>query len=203
MSKVVFSITVSLDGFVAGPNDNPENGMGDGGLRLFDWYFNGTVPVPISDGQMILKVSPQSAEILQEHISMTGAGIWGRRTFDIARGWDGHPPTSPCFIVTHHAPEQWSYTDSPFIFVTDGVESAVHQAKIMAGEKNVVVSTANIFQQCLKKNLIDEIHLDLVPVLLGSGVRLFDKFDSLPIQLKLIRSIETPDVTHLSYQVLM
>jgi hypothetical protein len=98
MGKVVFNMTVSLDGFVAGPNDSPENGLGDGGDQLFKWYFSGDTEIPISDGNMVLKVSPQSAEILKEALGTYGAGVWGRRTFDIAHGWGGHPPGSPFLL---------------------------------------------------------------------------------------------------------
>ena len=84
MGKVTFNMTMSLDGFVAGPNDGPDNGMGDGGMRLFDWYASGDIEVPISDGNMTLKVSAQSAKILKEAIATYGAGVWGRKTFDIA-----------------------------------------------------------------------------------------------------------------------
>ena len=100
MGKVTFNMTVSLDGFVAGPNDGPDNGLGDGGDRMFEWYFSGNTEIPISDGNMVLKVSSQSAELLQEAFKHYGAGVWGRRTFDIARAWGGHPPGSPAFIVT-------------------------------------------------------------------------------------------------------
>lgn len=201
MGKVTFNITVSLDGFVAGPNDNPDNGLGDGGERLFDWYFNGDTEIPISDGNMILKVSPQSAEILQKSMLSFGAGVWGRRTFDIARAWGGHPPGSPCFIVTHNIPQEWVYARSPFIFVTDGVESAIRQAKQAAGDKDVVVCTANILQQCLSASLMDEIHIDVAPILLGGGVRLFDHLSNAPIKLEGIRVIEAPGVTHLGYSI--
>ena len=201
MGKVTFNITVSLDGFVAGPNDNPDNGLGDGGERLFDWYFSGDTEIPISDGNMILKVSPQSAEILQTAMSTYGAGVWGRRTFDIARGWGGHPPGSPCFIVTHNIPQEWVYARSPFTFVTDGVESAIRQAKQAAGDKDVVVCTASILQQCLSTGLMDEIHIDVAPILLGGGVRLFDHLSNAPIKLEGIRMIEAPGVTHLGYRI--
>ena|SRR5688572_2890056 len=163
MGKVVFNMTVSLDGFVAGPNDGPDNGMGDGGDALFKWYFSGDTEIPISDGNMVLKVSPQSAEILKEALATYGAGVWGRRTFDIARAWGGHPPGSPAFVVTHTVPQEWVYKGSPFTFVTDGVESAIHQAKQAAGEKDVVVCTASILQQCLNLGLMDEIHIDVAP----------------------------------------
>ena len=123
MGKVVFHIAMSLDGFVAGPNDNPDNGLGDGGDQLHTWYFNGSVEIPISDGDMALKVSPQSAELLKEWMAKAGAEVWGRRTFDITRAWGGHPPSpAPCFIVTHAAPQEWMKEGSPFTFVTDGVD---------------------------------------------------------------------------------
>jgi dihydrofolate reductase len=201
MGKVTFNITVSLDGFVAGPNDSPENGLGDGGDRLFEWYFSGDTEIPISDGNMVLKVSKQSAEILQEAMNSYGAGVWGRRTFDIARAWGGHPPGSPCFIVTHNVPQEWVYEGSPFTFITDGVESAVRQAKQVAGDKDVVVCTASILQQCLTLGLMDEIHIDMAPTLLGGGVRLFDQLGIAPIGLERIRAVAAPGVTHLGYRV--
>jgi dihydrofolate reductase len=201
MGKVTFNITVSLDGFVAGPNDSPENGLGDGGERLFEWYFSGNTEIPISDGNMVLKVSQQSAAILKEAMNTYGAGVWGRRTFDIARAWGGHPPGTPCFIVTHNVPQEWVYEGSPFTFVTDGVESAIHQAKQAAGGKDVVVCTASILQQCLNAGLMDEIHIDVAPILLGSGVRLFDHLGEAPIELERIRAIEAPGVIHLGFRV--
>ncbi len=200
MGKVVFNITMSLDGFVAGPNDSPDNGLGDGGDRLFKWYFGGNTEIPISDGNMVLKVSPQSAELIKEAIGKQGAGVWGRRTFDIAHGWGGHPPVSPCFIVTHSVPQEWIKEGSPFTFVADGVESAIRQAKKAAGDKNVVVSTASILQQCLNLGLMDEIHVDVVPYLLGKGVRLFDHLRE-PIEMESIRVIDAPGVTHLGFRV--
>jgi dihydrofolate reductase len=202
MGKVVFNMTVSLDGFVAGPNDGPENGMGNGGDRLFNWYFSGDTEIPISDGNMILKVSAQSAELLKAAFETYGAGIWGRRTFDIAKAWGGHPPGSPCFIVTHTVPQEWVKEGSPFTFVTDGVESAIRQAKEVAGNKNVVICTASILQQALKAGLVDEIYLDVAPVLLGAGVRLFDHLGPEPLELENIQAIEAPGVTHLGFRVI-
>jgi len=201
MGKVTFNMTMSLDGFVAGPNDGPDNGMGDGGMRLFDWYASGDIEIPISDGNMTLKVSTQSAEILKEAFASYGAGVWGRKTFDIAHAWGGHPPGSPAFIVTHRVPQEWDKPSSPFTFVTDGVESAIRQAKKAAGDKDVVVCTASILQQCLKAGLMDEIHIDVVPVLLGAGVRLFDNLGTEHIELECIRAIEAPGVTHLGFRV--
>src|SRR5512134_2661720 len=202
MGKVVFNMTVSLDGFVAGPNDGPENGLGDGGDALFNWYFSGEAEVPISDGNMVLKVSPQSAAILKEAMATYGAGVWGRRTFDIAHAWGGHPPGSPAFIVTYNVPQEWVYDGSPFTFVTDGVESAIRQAKKAAGDKDVVVCTASILQQCLNLGLMDEIHIDVAPLLLGQGVRLFDHLNIEPTTLEGIRVVAAPGVTHLGYRVI-
>ena len=201
MGKVVFNMTMSLDGFVAGPNDSPDNGLGDGGDALFNWYFSGDTEISVSEGTPVLKVSQQSAEILKEALATYGAGVWGRKTFDIARAWGGHPPGSPAFIVTHTVPQEWVYDGSPFTFVTDGVESAIQQAKKAAGDKDVVVCTASILQQCLNLGLVDEIHLDVAPLLLGKGVRLFDHLNIEPIKLERIRAIEAPGVTHLGFSV--
>jgi dihydrofolate reductase len=201
MGKVVFNMTMSLDGFVAGMNDSPENGLGDGGDALFKWYFSGDTEIKISEGTPVLKVSSQSAELLREALATYGAGVWGRRTFDIARAWGGHPPGSSCFIATHHAPQEWVYEGSPFTFVTDGVESAIRQAKAAAGDKDVVVCTASILQQCLNAGLMDEIHVDVAPLLLGSGVRMFDNLTKHPIELESIRAVEAPGVTHLGFRV--
>lgn len=202
MGKVTFNMTVSLDGFVAGPNDGPENGLGDGGQGLFNWYFSGDTEVLMTEGVPPLKVSKQSAELMKEAFSMIGAGVWGRKTFDIAHAWGGHPPGSPAFIVTHNVPHEWVKEGSPFIFVTDGVESAIRQAQKAAGEKDVVICTANILQQALKLGLVDEIHMDLAPILIGDGVSMFDRLGTGPISLELIRNVQTPHVTHLSYRVL-
>src|SRR5574341_2687874 len=137
MGKVIFHMSVALDGFVAGPNDGPDNGLGDGGEALFKWYFGGNTEVLVSEGTPVLKVSPQSAAVLKESIATQGAGVWGRRTFDIARAWGGHPPIAPSFIVTHTVPREWVKEGTPFTFVTDGVESAIRKAKKAAGDKDV------------------------------------------------------------------
>ena len=134
MGKVTFNMTMSLDGFVAGPNDGPGNGLGDGGDRLFKWYFSGNTEIRVP-GSPVLKVSSQSAELLKEAFETYGAGVWGRRTFDIAEGWGGHPPGTPCFIVTHIAPQEWVKEGSPFTFVTDGIESAIRQQRKPPGTR--------------------------------------------------------------------
>ena len=202
MGKVVFNMTTSLDGFVAGPNDSPEKGLGDGGDALFNWYFSGDTEIPISEGNMVLKVSAQSAELMKASMENYGAGVWGRKTFDIAGGWGGHPPGSPCFIITHNIPQEWVYEGSPFTFVTDGVESAIRQARQAAGDKDVVVCTASILQQCLNLGLMDEIHVDVAPLLLGKGVRLFDHLEIKPTDLERIRVLAAPGVTHLGFRVI-
>ena len=201
VGRVTFNMTMSLDGFVAGPNDGPENGLGDGGDALFKWYFSGDTEISVGSGSPVLKVSPQSAELLKEAMGSYGAGVWGRRTFDIAKAWGGHPPGTPCFILTHHPPQAWVKEGSPFIFVTDGVESAIRQAKQAAGDKNVVICTASILQQALNAKLVDEIHVDVAPVVLGSGVRLFDHLGAGAIELENIQTIAAPGVTHLGFRV--
>ena len=200
MGKVSVGITMSLDGFIAGPNDGPDNPLGDGGEQLFRWYFSGDTEVRMP-GAPVLKVSPESAELLQEAIQTMGAMVAGRRMFDIARAWGGNPPMSPCFVLTHHPPQEWVKEGSPFIFVTDGIESAIRQAKQAAGDKHVAVSTASTMQQCLNAGLLDEVHINLVPVLLGGGVRLFDHLGSAPVELERTRAVEAPGVTHLTFRV--
>jgi dihydrofolate reductase len=202
MVKVVTGLSRSLDGFIAGPNDGPERPLGDGGERLFAWYSSGDTDYRLPGTEMVFKISPQSAELLREAHSKMGAFVSGRRTFDIANGWGGRPPLGvPTFVVTHTVPQDWAYEGSPFTFVTDGVESAVEQARAAAEDKNVAVGAASIAQQCIRAGLLDEIHVDLVPVLLGGGVRLFEHLGTEPIRLERTRVIEAPGVTHLTFRV--
>jgi dihydrofolate reductase len=202
MGTVIFENSVSLDGFVAGPNDGPGNGMGDGGMRLFDWYTSGDTPFPLPGTDMVFQISRASAELLQEEWGKLGAMIVGRRMFDIAEGWGGHPPGGgACFVVTHSVPQEWVKEGSPFTFVTDGVESAVRQAQQVAGDRNVSIGSANIAQQCLTAGLLDEMLIDLAPVVLGGGVRLFDNLDTAPYELEIMRVVEGASVTHLKYRV--
>lgn len=202
MGKVIFNNSISLDGFVAGPNDNPDNGLGDGGMALFDWYFSGDVPFQMEGDVPPMKVSKASADYLREWITTVGAMVAGRRMFDIAGAWGGNPPGGgPCFILTHHPPQEWMKEGSPFTFVTDGVESAIRQAKVAAREKDVAIGSASIAQQCLRAGLLDEIHLDIAPVLLGGGVRLFENLGEMPVKLEIIQVIDTPAVTHMGYRV--
>ena len=202
MGKVIFENSVSLDGFVAGPNDNPEQGLGEGGEALFAWYESGDTALPLPGADMVFKVSAASARYLRESWSKIGAMLAGRRMFEIAHAWGGNPPGGgPCFILTHHVPNEWTGPDLPFTFVTDGIESAICQAKQAAGDKNVAVSSASVMQQCLAAGLLDEIHLDLAPVLLGDGVRLFERFGSAPVELEPFGVVQGLGVTHLRYRV--
>jgi dihydrofolate reductase len=202
MGKVIFNMSMSLDGFVAGPNDGPENPLGDGGEWLFAWYGSGDTEYKMPGGDWLFKISAASAAQLDETIKTTGAIVTGRRTFDIAKAWGGqHPLDVPVVVLTHRVPQEWVKEGSPFTFVTDGVESAVAQAKLIAGEKNVAVGSASTFQQCVKAGLLDEIHIDLTPVLLGGGVRLFEHFGSGPLELQMIQVVEGTGVTHLKYRV--
>jgi dihydrofolate reductase len=204
VGKVVSGLTMSLDGFIAGPNDGPEHPLGEGGMRLFDWYSSGDTDYVVPGGEMTFRVSAQSAELLQEVFAGIGAIVTGRRTFDITNGWGGHHPIGddvPIFVVTHSVPEGWDHEGSPFTFVTEGVEGAVEGAREAAGEKNVAVGAASIVQQCLRAGILDEVHVDLVPVLLGGGVRLFDNLGPQHIELERIQLIEAPGVTHITFRV--
>jgi len=202
MGKVSTGLSISLDGFIAGANDGPERPLGEDGERLFAWYSSGETEYRLPGTEMVFRVSPQSAELLWEAHSKIGAFVTGRRTFDITNGWGGRPPLGvPTFVVTHTVPQEWVYEGSPFTFVADGVESAVEQARAVAGDKDVGVGAASIGQQCIRAGLLDKIHLDVVPVLLGGGVRLFEHLGSRPIELERTRVIEAPEVTHLTFRV--
>jgi dihydrofolate reductase len=202
MGKVSMGLSMSLDGFIAGPNDGPERPLGEGGERIFAWYSGGDTEYRLPGTEMVFRISLQSAELLREAHSKMGAFVTGRRTFDITNGWGGSPPLGvPTFVVTHTVPQEWVYEGSPFTFVTDGVESAIEKAREAAGDKDVAVGAASIVQQCVEAGLLDEIHIDLVPVLLGGGVRLFDHLGTEPIELERTRVIEAPGVTHLTFRV--
>ncbi|MCC6167258.1 MAG: dihydrofolate reductase family protein [Caldilineaceae bacterium] len=194
MGKVVFNMSMSLDGFVAGPNDEVD--------RLFGWYFSGDTELTFPGTEMVFKLSRPSADLLREAAGTIGAIVTGRRTFDLAGAWGGHPPLGvPHFVLTHRAPQEWVKPGSPFTFVTDGIAGAVTQAKQIAGEKDVAVSSASTLQQCLQAGLVDELDIDLVPILLGAGVRLFDHLGTEPVELEQTRVIEGQGVTHLRFRV--
>jgi dihydrofolate reductase len=202
MGKVVLDITTSLDGFVAGPNDGPELPLGEGGERLHEWAYelaSWREPHGLAGGE-----TNSSSEVLEESLRAAGATIVGRRMFDNANGWGDNPPFHmPVFVLTHTAREEMAKEGgTTFTFVTDGIESAVEQAKAAAAEKNVSVGGgANTAQQCLRAGLLDEMQIHLAPLLLGGGLRLFDQIDAEQIQLEATRVIESPGVTHLRYRV--
>ncbi len=192
MGKVVFDITASLDGFVAGPNDSPELPMGEGGMRLFDWYFSS--PETPRSGETI------DPKVMEEAAQTIGAIVSGRRTYNHANGWNGeHPLHVPVFVVTHHPPENVGKFNGAFI--TDGLESAIKQAQAAAGDKAVALNSPNIAQQCLKAGLLDELSLHIVPVLLGGGVRLFDHLGTDHIELECTQAVNTEKVIHMNFRV--
>jgi len=201
VAVVLAGFTMSLDGFIADPDDNTEN--------LFDYFNSGDIEHVFPGGKMTVRLSPASAMVMRDIWQRVGAIVVGRRMFDIAHGWGGsHPLDAPVFVVSHSIPEGWPRDDAPFTFVTgvaDGVESAVEraieQAKEVAGEKLVIVAGASITQQALKAGLVDEIELDLVPVLLGRGIRAFEYLGIEPIKLERIIGVLAPDVTHLRFRV--
>lgn len=200
MGKVVVDLSVSLDGFIAGPNDGPENGLGDGGERLHEWLFNGATA---SVHNEIFKLSSSSAQVFDESLQTTGAVVMGRRWFDIGeKPWGDDPPFRvPVFVLTHRARKTLNRGKSTFTFVTDGIESALEKAQAAAGNKDVAVGAANIAQQFLKAGLLDEIQIHLVPILLGGGVRLFQHLGNEPIELERMKVIESPEVTHLWFRI--
>lgn len=199
MAKVIIDLSMSLDGFITGPNPTKEQGLGENGETLHEWYFNG--PKPSSRSEFFSPLGASMA-VAEEMFDTTGAMVVGRSMYDLVEGWGGnHPiPGVQIFLVTHHAPETLPQGHSPIKVVTDGIERAVAHAKAAAGDKNVTVGGANIAQQCLNAGLVDEIYIHLVPVLLGSGTRLFENLDS-PLDLEQIEIIEAPGVTHLKYRV--
>lgn len=184
MAKVVLSYSMSLDGFVAGADVGVDEPMGKGGERLHDWLFK---PASEVDREMAAEASP-------------GAVIVGRRTFDVGLApWGDTPFPAPTFVVTHEKREPLAMKSGTFTFVTEGIDGAVGQARAAAGAKDVWVMGADVAQQCLKAGLVDEIILQLVPVLLGAGTRLFDRIGERTIELTPTRTVQSPSVTHLRF----
>ena len=195
MGSVAIGFSMSLDGFIAGPGDDTD--------LLFKWYSTGDTTYEVPSGDREFKVSADSADRLDDASKSMGVLVYGRRTFDIANAWGGrHPMDVPMVIVTHHVPQEWVKPGSPFTFVTDGMESAIKQAKKIAGDKTVAVGSGMVTQQCLNLGLIDEIHIDLVPILLGDGVRLFDHLSTAPIEMKITEVAAARDITHLTYRII-
>jgi dihydrofolate reductase len=195
MSKLLAIMSMSLDGYVADAKD--------GVAEVFDWYMNsGDVEFHTGGSDpMTFKVSAQSAEHLRALWSELGAVLTGRRTFEVAQGWGGNHAWGPAFVLTHAMPAGWPRPGSTVHFVTDGLESAVKQAKAAARGKAVGVHGADTIQQLLNAGLLDELHIDVAAVLLGSGVRLFDHLAGTPATLGNPKVIQGVGVTHLRYPV--
>lgn len=194
MGKVIAQFTMSLDGFIAGPDDDVD--------VVFRWYAGGDAELPIHGTDRKFRVSQASADLLQEEWGRLGAIVTGRRDFDVSRAWGGEAILGvPMFIVTHQPPEEWLYEGSPFTFVTEGVERAIEMARAAAGEKDVGVGGTQITQQALNADLLDEVWIDLAHLLLGAGIRLFDNLKTAPIELALRRVVEGTGVTHLRFDV--
>jgi dihydrofolate reductase len=189
MTLVICDMSASLDGYVTGPNDSRENPFGDGAEMLHDWIFDAA--------------TDEDRAVLQEMLDGVGAVVMGRTSFDKNEGdggWgDGGPAgDTPCFVVTHSKPA----TSHPpvYTFVTDGVVSAIEQAKQAAGGKVVTLHGATVMQQALPLGLVDEIRVHVIPVLLGGGTPLFGRLDS-AISLERTGAVVTPAATHLTFRV--
>jgi dihydrofolate reductase len=212
MTKLRLDITMSLDGFVAGPNQTLEHPLGEGGERLHEWAFAAASwreQHGLSGGE-----ANADSDVVQESHDATGAVVMGRRMYSGGEGpwaddpnadgwWGDDPPFHvPVFVLTHHARETLVMKGgTSFIFVTDGIEAALAQARKAAGDKDVLAAGgATIAQQYLAAGLLDELQIHVVPLLLGDGVRLFDHVDP-TVDLELTRVIESPSVTHLRYRV--
>ena len=190
MGKVIFDISMSLDGFITGANPRPEAGLGEGGERLHDWVFK-------SD-------NPRNREVTEWYTTV-GAVIVGRTTYDLSIPyWGADGPTGPAristVIVSHSVPQDMP-SDGVYTFV-NGVEAAFETAKELAGDKDISTSGADVAQQLLTLGLIDEIAIHLVPVLFGSGTRLFEGLDSEHIPLETVEVIKTAEVIHFRFRVI-
>ena len=188
MPRLIATFSMSLDGFVAGPDVSVDIPMGRGGERLHDWIFK-------SSGEI-------DAAKARENSQRVGATIVGRHTYDVGIGpWEDTPYPAPSFVLTHEKRAPLAMKSGVFTFVTDGMESALTQARAAAGEKDIVVMGANAAWQYIAAGLIDELDIQLVPVLLGSGTRLFDRIGDEAIELEQLDAAQTPSVTHLRYGI--
>jgi dihydrofolate reductase len=192
----VLYMSVSLDGFIAGPNEGPDNGLGDGGERLHEWAFAGA-----DADHKEVRPAGVNGEVWDEMMS-TGAVVAGRGTFEPAGGWGGdHHDGVPIFVYSRREPgidiSQW-----PLVTYVTDVESAMSQAKEGAGDKNVLVHGAAVTQLALPAGLLDELELHVVPVLFGQGRRLFEGLAPEQIELRRTRILEGENgVTHMRYRV--
>jgi dihydrofolate reductase len=214
MSKLKFNITMTLDGYVAGPNESVENPLGEGAFHLHDWALP-TKTFRSLHGDAGGGETGINDDVLREAFGNLGATIMGRNMFGPVRGpwgrdpwkgwWGDNPPFHhPVFVLTHHAREPLPMQGgTTFFFVTDGIEYALKRARQAANGKDVGLGGgANVAQQYLAAGLIDELEIHVVPLFLGSGVCLFDSFDERKVKLESIRTIAGPGVTHLKYRVL-
>ena len=191
VSASVLYMSMSLDGYIAGPNDEPGNPGGDGFGRLHEWYGDSQ---PSGAGP-----SKASAEFLDE-MNATGAVLAGRRTVEQVDHYNGHHHGVPIFVPSHRPPGP-SVADYPLVtYVTDGIASAMAQAKAAAGDRNVMVHGAYTAQRALEAGVLDELQIHQIPVLLGQGLRMFDVLPS-PVELDVVRVIDTPEATHIRYRV--
>ena len=214
MGRLTLDISMSLDGFIAGPNQTLEQPLGEGGEGLHEWAFrlaSWREPHGLSGGE----TNVADDEVIAETLQATGAVVMGRRMFSGGDGpwaddpnadawWGDNPPFHvPVFVLTHHPRETViKEGGTSFTFVTDGIEPALEQARAAAGEKNVsLAGGADVVQQYLNAGLLDELQIHLAPVFLGGGVRLFDRLGPDPIELEATRVIESPAVTHIRYRV--
>ena len=193
--SVIMADAVSLDGFFAAEDDQ----VGP----LHDFYFDGGTPIRAGNRHLSFRTSPASAEYIGEQWSRIGAMVIGRRLFDITNGWNGVPVTGDrVFVVTHSVPTDWEFKDTaPFTFVTDGVESAIAQAKEVAGpDRDVALNGGDVGGQAFAAGLVDELDVALVPVVFGSGKRFFGGLEE---QVLLDDPVVVPSerVTHLRYRV--
>ncbi|GAA0932296.1 dihydrofolate reductase family protein [Pseudonocardia zijingensis] len=196
MGKVFAQASVSLDGFIAGPG-------GSGIDRLFAWCAAGDVATPSAQPERLTyRTSAGSAAYLRDLIENTGSCVVGRRLFDLTNGWGGTHPMGdkPVFVVTHQAPQDWVNTGTPFVFITDGVESAIEKAVAAAGGLNVGVGPGSTVAQALTAGLLDEIRLDLVPTVLGGGTPMLDGVRGVPVDFADPEVIAGVGVTHLIYR---
>jgi dihydrofolate reductase len=200
MSSTVLYMSMSLDGFIAGPNESPDNGLGDGGERLHEWVFPGAD----ADGDFdaaVARLQGVNRQIYDEFMS-TGAVVAGRGTFEPAGGWGGdHHDGVPIYIVSRNPPPAWA-AGWPAVHYVSDLAAAMADAKRVAGDKNVLVHGAGVAQRALTAGLLDELHIHLVPVLLGAGRRLFEHLGVEQRELERVRVLEGEGgVTHLRYRV--
>ncbi|MFF0345828.1 dihydrofolate reductase family protein [Kribbella sp. NPDC004875] len=193
MGNVIATAAVSLDGFVADEKDQ----VGP----LFDWYGNGPVEIYGTDPGRPFRVSEASAAYLRSTWPKVRSCVIGRRLFDITNGWNGVPAVGEhVFVVTHEPPADWPFPDAPFTFV-NGIEEAIAQAKAYAGDADVSVTGGNLTGQAIAAGLVDEIAYNLVPALLGSGVKFFGEYVGPEVLLDNPRIVAGDRVTHLHYRV--